>query len=152
MLFPFCQVINNGCCNTSIFPTMVRDVAHALRSETAIAVSNGSLKLGMGTAAFIVVTQHASFLIIQAHDVPGSVNDGASLCSADSPDSTALSLWWHVWFSSLTFLQVAYMWHATTNKQCKSSNQTLSQILNKPTLISSLPLFSPSQISSLVDM
>ena len=54
-------------------------IAAAIQSHKAIAVSDGSLKLNVGTAAFIITTLDNSNPIIGSHVVPGKVEDGDSL-------------------------------------------------------------------------
>ena len=54
-------------------------LADAIQAHTAVAVSDGSLKLNLGTAAFIITTAENSHPIIGSHVVPGKVEDGDSL-------------------------------------------------------------------------
>jgi hypothetical protein len=53
-------------------------LANAIRQGTAIAVSDGSLKLDIGTSAFILTSSTDDHCVVGANQVPGKVKDGDS--------------------------------------------------------------------------
>ena len=54
------------------------EIAHAISTGTAVAVSDGSLKSNVGTSAFILVGPSDAGQIVGVNQVPGKVNDGDS--------------------------------------------------------------------------
>ena len=53
-------------------------IAAAINTNTAIAVSDGSLKLGLGTAAYVLEGQNSTNRIKGVNKVPGPIKDGDS--------------------------------------------------------------------------
>jgi hypothetical protein len=55
-----------------------QSIANDIKHRRAIAVSDGSLKASIGTAAFILTGQSIAQAVIGAHVVPGKVKEGDS--------------------------------------------------------------------------
>jgi hypothetical protein len=53
-------------------------IAQAIIAGTALVVSDGSLKLGFGTAAFVMEGNESRNWITGVNQVPGPIIDGAS--------------------------------------------------------------------------
>jgi hypothetical protein len=53
-------------------------IATALQNNTALAVSDGSLKLGFGTAAYVLEGIDSNNRILGVNEVPGPIKDGDS--------------------------------------------------------------------------
>jgi hypothetical protein len=54
-------------------------IAAAIQQGTAVAVSDGSLKLNLGTSAFIICGPNFTHSIVGVNVLPGCVHDGDSL-------------------------------------------------------------------------
>jgi hypothetical protein len=78
-------------------------IANAIRAGTAIAVSDGSLKLQTGTAAFVIEGPNKSHRIRGVTDVPGPLSDGDS----HRPELTGL-------FAIAVFINTLCSFHRVT--------------------------------------
>ena len=55
-------------------------IAEAITTQTCVAVSDGSLKAPVGTAAFALVGAHDNQITQGVHLTPGPITDGNSFC------------------------------------------------------------------------